>query len=159
MTKAKSFFLILAPTLILPILGALVGIGTQSGVDGWYETITRSTLTPPNWVFGTVWSILYIMMGLSLGLIFTTAGLHHRKKLILKLFILQLVLNLAWSFVFFQLHLLWISAIWVGLLVGLVLFLIRTLWPFRRLAAALLIPYVLWLCFAFYLSLTIALLN
>lgn len=159
MAKAKSFFLILTPTLILPILGALVGIGTQSGVDGWYETITRSTLTPPNWVFGTVWSILYIMMGLSLGLIFTTTGLHHRKKLILKLFILQLVLNLAWSFVFFQLHLLWSSAIWVGLLAGLVLFLIRTLLPFRRLAAALLIPYVLWLCFAFYLSLTIALLN
>ncbi len=159
MTKAKSFFLILAPTIILPLLGAIVGIGTQSGVDGWYETITRSTLTPPNWVFGATWSVLYIMMGLSLGLILTASGLYHRKKLILKLFFLQLVFNLAWSFVFFQLHLLWTSAIWVGLLAGLVLFLIVKLWSFRRIAAALLVPYIMWLCFAFYLSLTIALLN
>lgn len=159
MTKTKSFFLILAPTLILPLLGALVGIGTQSGVDSWYETISRSVLTPPNWVFGATWSVLYIMMGLSLGLILTASGLHHRKKLILKLFFLQLVLNLAWSFVFFQLHLLWISAIWVGLLALLVVFLIVKLWTFRRLAAVLLLPYISWLCFAFYLSLTIALLN
>ena len=159
MAKMKSFFLITIPVIFLPALGALVGFLTRDGVDQWYQTLTRSDLTPPDWVFGAVWTTLYLMMGLSLGLILTTPDGGGRKNRLLALFFLQLILNLAWSFVFFQLHWLWVSAIWVAVLAGLVIALILKLWPFSRLAAALLIPYTMWLGFAFYLSTTIALLN
>lgn len=159
MAKMKSFFLITIPVVILPALGALVGLLTRNGVDQWYQTIARSELTPPDWVFGAVWTTLYLMMGVSLGLILASPGADSRKKHLLVLFFLQLALNLAWSFVFFQLHWLWISAIWVAVLAGLVIVLILKLWPFSRLAAVLLIPYAFWLGFAFYLSTTIALLN
>ncbi|MGZ9108921.1 MAG: TspO/MBR family protein [Micavibrio sp.] len=159
MINIKPFFLILLPALFLPALGAAVGLSTQSGIDGWYQTIAQSPLTPPDHIFGIVWSILYVMMGISLGLIFVTPGAKPAKTRLLQLFFLQLALNLAWSFVFFQLHWLWVAAVWVAALIGLVVLLIVKLWPFRRGAALLLVPYVLWLCFALYLSTTIALLN
>lgn len=147
------------PAILLPALGAVVGLLTQVGVDQWYQTIARSILTPPDWVFGAVWTTLYLMMGLSLGLILSAPDPDSRKSRLLVLFFLQLVLNLAWSFVFFQLHWLWLSAIWVAALAGVVMVLIIQLWPVSRLAATLLIPYILWLGFALYLSTTIALLN
>lgn len=157
-TQLPGFIKILIPTLLLPALGAFVGIATQSGVDDWYQTIAKSVLTPPNWVFGAMWSTLYVLMGISLGLLWNTPPGPRRKNIII-LFIGQLLFNLAWSFAFFQLHLLWISTVWVAALAGLVLVLIIKAWAIKQSAALLLIPYLLWLCFAFYLSLTVALLN
>jgi benzodiazapine receptor len=159
MIKTKPFFLILLPALLLPALGAAIGLSTQSGIDGWYQTIAQPALTPPDPVFGIVWSILYVMVGVSLGLLFNTPGSKSVKNRLLQIFFLQIVLNLAWSFVFFQLHWLGVAAVWVAALEGLVVFLIVKLWSFQRGAALLLIPYALWLSFAFYLSTTIALLN
>lgn len=151
--------LVMLPAIILPALGALVGISTSGDVDTWYDTINRSELTPPDPVFGYVWTVLYIMMGVSLGLILTAADTLNRKRPLLTLFFVQLILNLLWSFVFFEMHLLWISAWWIVVLVALVAILIFRLWSFRRSAALLLVPYLLWLCFATYLSMTIAIIN
>lgn len=157
--KSTRFAVMLLPVILLPALGALVGISTAEGVDRWYETINRSVLTPPDPVFGYVWTALYILMGVSLGLILTEPDSQGRKKNLVALFLAQLVLNLLWSFVFFELHWLWVSALWIAVLIGLVAYLIVRLWPFQRVAAFLLVPYLLWLGFAAYLSMTIAILN
>ena len=154
-----GFLRILLPAMLVPAFGALVGIATSDGVSGWYQTIDQSALTPPDRVFGMVWTGLYILMGIALGLLLNAPDGQPRKKILLGLFLTQLVLNLAWSFIFFQLHLIWLSALWIAVLIGLVLCLMIGLWPLRRAASLLLLPYLSWLCFAFYLSLTIALLN
>ena len=154
---ALALLHILLPVVALPAFGACVGFFTRQGVDQWYQTLQKSSLNPPDWVFGAVWTLLYVMMGLSLGLLWQKASRVPTR--VFGLFALQLVLNLAWSFVFFQLHWLWVSTIWVAALIGLVGFLIVKIWPLHRLASLLLWPYLAWLGFALILSFGIVRLN
>ncbi len=136
-----------------------MGVATRPGVDGWYAQAEKAALNPPDWVFGVVWATLYVMMGAALSFVLGVQGAPKRKKQLVKLFLFQLALNLAWSFVFFQFRLLWLATAWVAVLVALVLFFIVRSWGPCRAAALLLLPYLGWLCFAFYLSLSVTLLN
>ncbi|OYV05813.1 MAG: hypothetical protein CFE26_09635, partial [Verrucomicrobiales bacterium VVV1] len=89
--------------LLILGLGGLGGVAFGAGGQGWYQTLQRPPGTPPPWVFGPVWSVLYAMMGVSLGLL-----VRDRKRvgsrLAITLFIFQLVLNLAWTPLFFGAH-------------------------------------------------------
>lgn len=160
-TKQSIFRLspfVLFPTLFV-FLGAFVGNTTRPGIDGWYQNAEKAALNPPDWVFGVVWSLLYVMMGLAFALLWRLPETNPSKQFLLRLFIGQLIFNLAWSFVFFQLHLLWLATAWVAALGLLVLFFIVRAWPVCRNAALLLVPYLGWLCFALYLSASVAYLN
>lgn len=160
-TKQSIFRLspfVLFPTLFV-LLGATVGNATRPDIDGWYQNAEKAALNPPDWVFGVVWTLLYIMMGWSFALLWRLPEDSAHKKLLLRVFIGQLILNLAWSFVFFQLHLLWLATVWVAVLGLIVVFFIVRAWPVCRNAALLLIPYLGWLCFALYLSASVAALN
>lgn len=149
---------VLFPTLFV-LLGAFVGNATRPGIDGWYQNAEKAALNPPDWVFGVVWSLLYVMMGLAFALLWRLPESNPHKQFLQRLFVGQLVLNLAWSFVFFQLHLLWLATAWVAVLGVIVLFFIVRAWPVCKNAALLLIPYFGWLCFALYLSASVATLN
>lgn len=141
------------------VMGAVVGTATRPGIDGWYQNAEKAALNPPDWVFGAVWTILYLMMGLAFALLWRLPEAVEKKPNLLRLFVVQLILNLAWSFVFFQLHLLWLATAWVGVLIAVVVFFIVKAWPVCKPAAALLLPYVAWMCFALYLSASVAALN
>lgn len=153
MKKIQRFdWLALAGAIIaFQAVGGLIGWVTSSGIDGWYQELAKAPQTPPDAAFGIVWTTLYILMAISVWRIWM-----HRHALpvtpVLLLFGLHMVVNWAWSFLFFHYHLLFISFIWIVLLN---IFVVIILWLFYRIdrpAAYLLIPYLAWGCFAGYLS-------
>lgn len=145
-------------SIILPqIAGALGALVTISSVGSWYQTIEKPSFNPPSWVFGPAWTLLYIMMGVSLYLIWKSD--HPFKKKALWLFGIQLFLNTIWSPAFFGLEspilgLIVIIPLWVMILVC-----IRAFFPIDKWASYLLIPYLLWVSFATVLTASIWYLN
>lgn len=156
-SRLPALIRVLLPVLAIPALGAFVGLSTRQGVETWYQTLQKPPFTPPDWAFGATWTLLYVMMGLSLGLLWQRAG--DIPRFIFRLFALQLGVNLVWSHLFFQMHWLWFSVVWIGGLIGLTAWLIGALWHHHRLSSLLLWPYLGWLCFALTLGFGIARLN
>lgn len=134
--------------------GALSALLTMGGMRE-YANLYKPPLSPPGWVFPVVWTILYILMGISAYLVWESEG--EDKQLALSLYGIQLILNAAWSVLFFHLKL-YFLALADLLLLWLAVYL--TIKQFRRLnetAAKLLLPYIIWITFAGYLNLAIAL--
>jgi len=122
-------------------------MATQSSVDGWYTTLVRPSFAPPSWVFAPVWTVIYCLMGISLYLIWSEARIRPIKVPI-NLFSIQLILNAAWSFLFFGLES--TLAGFVGIVI-LWLAIIGTMMSFYRVsktAFLLFVPYILWVSFA-----------
>lgn len=155
-------------TLIGPVLlGILVceGIGllaawaTQTAVTTWYPTLVKPSFTPPNWLFGPVWTALYAMMGVAAALIWRADANAQSTRRALVVFGVQLFLNGAWSFAFF-----WARSPTVGLVVILLLWLLlawtlRVFFRIRAVAGWLLVPYLLWVSYAVALNGGVWLLN
>lgn len=145
--------------LVIPALGAVGGIVTASNIAGWYEGLQKPPGTPPNGVFGPVWTLLYLMIGFSLALVWHRVSAGPEKRRALAIFAVQMLLNLIWTPVFFGAHLLLVAlfiigALWIGILM--------TILAFRKLdrtAAWLLVPYLLWVSYASYLNAGIFWLN
>lgn len=133
-------------------------IGSSFGPDAWYAAIVKSSLTPPGWVFPIAWTTLYLAIGIALFVYLLHAPERTRRPT-LALFGIQLVLNGAWSWLFFGLHapgaaLLDIALLWLAIA--------GTLYGFARhsrLAAGLLVPYLAWVSFASYLNAVIWIAN
>lgn len=145
--------------LVCLLVGFIDAIITQSGVDSWYLTLQKPAFTPPNWLFAPVWTVLYILMGIALGLVWNK-GLHHIwVKTALYHFGFLLLLNTAWSILFFGLKLPLLSLIIIISLFILAFFTIKWFKVVSPLAAYLLIPYIVWLAFAAVLNYEIWRLN
>lgn len=129
-------------------MGFLASFATQTSVNTWYVTLNKPSFNPPNSIFAPVWTILYIMMGISAGLVWAK-GLHHIwVKTALYHFGFQLLYNAMWSIVFFGLREpFWGFLVIITLLILIVLT-IRWFYVVSKPAAFLLIPYFLWVCFA-----------
>ena len=136
-------------------LGALA---TTPELDGWYATLAKPWWNPPGWVFGPVWSTLYLMMAVAGWLVWRTRSTGS-VALPLALFVVQLVLNVAWSWVFFGAHqpgwaAVEIVVLWTAIAATLVTFARRS-----RVTGGLLVPYLLWVTFAAALNVAIWRLN
>lgn len=139
-------------------VGALGGWITADSVKTWYTTINKPSFTPPNWVFGPVWTGLYVLMGVAAWRAWCKAR-PNQVRVPLALFAVQLALNLAWSAVFFGAHSI---AGAVVVIVGLAAAILATMVAFRRIdgvAALLLVPYALWVAFAAVLNIAVWRLN
>lgn len=141
--------------LILPLLVILTAvIGSIANIninaDGWYEELVKSPLNPPGYVFGIVWPILYLLMGI--------VSFFAAEK-IWKLFIIQLALNAAWSWIFFYYQLPIIALLDIALLMLVNAMILSNLKSFSRALFLLYLPYMLWLCFAAFLNISIIYLN
>ncbi len=149
--------IVLVPLFI--VLGSASGLLSGSGGNNpWYQALEKPALNPPGWVFGVVWPILYALQAIALAMIIHARGAPGRMRAII-LFVVQLVLNLAWSPLFFGQHEVGM-ALW--LLIAILVVAAVTCWHFgriRRLAAWLMVPYLAWLCFAAYLNFSIDRLN
>lgn len=138
--------LVLVPGIVL--LGFLMSALVQGGPGNpWFDGLVKPSLYPAPQVFGIVWSVLYAMMGLALAVIMTARGAWGRREAVIA-FIVQLLLNLAWSPLFFGAHqitaaLFLLVAIDIAVMVTIYLF-----WRVRPLAAWLLVPYLAWTLFA-----------
>ncbi|HEX9996623.1 MAG TPA: TspO/MBR family protein [Abditibacterium sp.] len=145
--------------LICELAGILGALWTSSAVRDWYPTLIKPAWTPPSWVFGPVWTVLYAMMGIAVGLIWAK-GLHSsREKRSFIWFWSQLALNVAWTAVFFGAR----APGW-GYVVIILLWLAiaATIWLFSkisRVAALLLVPYFGWVTFASALNFSILTFN
>lgn len=152
---------VLAVSIILPFLaGALGNAFTMNAIDTWHLTLNKPVFNPPNWVFGPVWTLLYLLMGISLYLVLQTKPKKNNyKKTGIILFGLQLILNSLWSIIFFGAKDPGLALFTLILLLTLIA---TTYYYFRKInkrAANLLIPYLLWVTFAGVLNASIVILN
>lgn len=134
--------------LYLAAVVAVAGLGsmaTQSAVDTWYGELDKPWFTPPRWVFGPVWSVLYLMIAVSA---FLTHRARREATAPLAVWWVQLGLNLAWSLVFFGLRAPVAGLVVILALLASIVVLIRAVWPVSRPASWLLVPYVLWVGYA-----------
>jgi tryptophan-rich sensory protein len=138
--------------------GAIGSLATIPNIPSWYAALVKPALNPPNWVFGPVWSILYLLMGVALALIILQASKRSKKKAYFW-FGLQLALNALWSLVFFGLHSPWLGVVVIIALIASIIVTIRKFRNINKYSAWLLAPYLAWVCFATYLTIGIALLN
>ena len=149
---AVSIFICLAT-------GSAGSVYTRGSIEQWYRYLVKPSFNPPAWVFAPVWTILYFMMGLSLYLVWTAPLSDPFRKKGMILFFIQLILNGAWSPVFFGLR-----SISGGLVIIVLMwfFILATFYYFRKVsfkAALLLVPYLIWVSYAFLLNLSLLLLN
>jgi translocator protein len=147
-------------SITIPVLvGATAGFFTASGVESWYQNINKPSWNPPSWIFGPVWTTLYVMMGIALFLVWKSEASDVLKKTAIAIFAVQLVLNFFWSFIFFSQHqpgwaLVEIMVMWLA-----ILFTIFAFANVSKTAAWLLVPYISWVSFATVLNYTIWQLN
>ena len=125
----------------------------------WYNGLIKSGLTPAGGVFSVAWTILYILLGLALYLIIKKARAHADKIRAYILFAIQLVLNGLWSYMFFAAHLPAFALVMLMVLFVVAVWMARVFDGIDRRAAYLVIPYILWMMFAFYLNAYIVLMN
>ena len=141
--------LVLPPVLCLGG-GWLSGFSSDQAVCTWYQCLEKSSLTPPSIIFPVVWTILYIMMGFSFGLLWKIK--KKKKGLAYFLFGGQLFCNLLWSWLFFGRGLFLLAFLDMALLLAFLMALLFLLWRLTRFGFLLLVPYFAWILFAFYLN-------
>lgn len=145
----KLFFFILI-TLLFGFIGSLF-VNTNT-----YQNLIKPNISPPTFVFPIVWTILYLLMGISLYLVSEEYGNKIKYYLI---YLIQLIVNILWPILFFKFNLFGLSFLWILLLLVLVIIMIKNFYQISRKAAYLQIPYLIWLIFASYLNFSIFLLN
>jgi len=140
-------------------VGGLSGIATARGVQEWYPSLAKPVFNPPAWIFGPVWTALYIMMGVAAFLVWDRGWRRPGVRHALAVFAAQLVLNVLWSALFFGARspvaaLVDIFALWLGILASIILFA-----RVSKAGAVLMVPYLLWVSFATVLNVAIVALN
>lgn len=154
-------------TIIKPVVmvalccgvGFVSGYSTKGAVAGWYTALTKPPLNPPSWIFGVVWPVLYVLMGIAAGIVWSKPLPGKVLWIALGLFLFQLILNGLWTPLFFGLHrigwaLVEIVALWLGIAATALIF-----YKHSKPAGFLLLPYLAWVTFAIYLNAGFWLLN
>ncbi|MHC1705067.1 MAG: TspO/MBR family protein [Tenuifilaceae bacterium] len=144
----KSLIIKFPVSILLPLsLGAIAGMFTAQAVPEWYATLNRPFFNPPNWIFGPVWTTLYLILGVSFFLIWKQNPSKQRNQAIM-IFLIQMILNFGWSFLFFYYNMIGfalfeIVVLWLSIIGMIILF-----YRIKPLAAYMNIPYLLWVTFA-----------
>lgn len=145
--------------VICQAAGLIGTVFTLDSIPTWYAALNKPSFNPPNWLFGPVWTILYLMMGISLFIIWKEDLKNKVVKSAFTVFMIQLFLNTIWSIVFFGMQsisggLIIIVLLWIMILITILKFM-----KISRVAGILLIPYLLWVSFATFLNFSIFKLN
>ncbi|HEY1202505.1 MAG TPA: TspO/MBR family protein [Niastella sp.] len=154
----KKWITILLCMLLPLAVGFVSGKITRENVINWYPFLEKPSFTPPNYLFGPVWTVLYLLMGVSLYLVVRQPASPNRTKA-LSLFSIQLLLNFWWSVFFFRFHLIAIALIDIILLLVFIILMIRSFFKLNKLASNLQWPYLAWVSFATALNMGIWVLN
>lgn len=142
------------------IVGYVSGMVTRASITTWYPTLVKPSFNPPNWIFAPVWTSLYIMMGIAAGLIWNQITTHKEAVTkALQFFVIQLVLNALWSYLFFGLHNLMLATIEVVLLWLMIFETYTQFVKINKTASNLMLPYLAWVSFASVLTASIWWLN
>jgi len=160
LARERPRLALVVAVLAVEVVGASGAVFTAQGLEAWYGTLRRPALAPPNWVFGPVWTALFALIGAAVWLVWRrAAATPEAVRVALAVFVVHFAANLAWSAVFFGLREVGWGLAVIALLWSLIL---ATMWAFDRVdrrAAALLVPYLLWVSFATYLNYRFWVLN
>jgi len=140
-------------------IGFLGSLATQTSIDGWYLQLNKPSFNPPNWIFGPVWSLLFVLMGIAAGIVWNKGFYHKWVQIALYHFGFQLLLNASWSLLFFGLKEPFWALVDIIVLFVVLLFTIRWFKIVNNIAAYLLVPYAIWVAFAAILNFEIWRLN
>lgn len=146
-------------SIAIPLISGLLGsVFTAPAVKTWYLEINKPTWNPPSWLFGPVWTTLFILMGVALYLVWSSKP-SNKARVAIKMFAAQMVLNILWSAFFFGMQNFWLAfgeivILWIAIALTIVDF-----FKVNKTAGWLLFPYIAWVSFAAYLNMTVAFLN
>ena len=151
--KFLSFILFFIITYTASLVG---GFATINFKEPWYSLLNKPTFNPPDWIFAPVWTSLYLMMTISVWIFW-----HSKNRDIKTIYIyfIHLIFNTTWSVVFFVFHKMFFALIILIFLIVLIIILILRYKRVTKISAYLMIPYLLWCCFALILNLSLILLN
>lgn len=155
----KNFLKLITSVVACELVGILGAFFTTSAIPTWYTTINKPFFSPPNWVFGPVWTSLYLLMGISLYLIWAKGLKKKSVKSAVNLFIAQLTLNFIWSPAFFGLKSPLLGLIVITFLWCFIVMTMKKFYPLSKVSFYLLVPYLFWVSFAAILNASIFLLN
>ncbi len=151
--KLISFLILAIVTYSASFIG---GIATYSSKEPWYSSLVKSGLNPPDWVFAPVWTTLYLFMTIAIW----SAWHKNRKDInLVYYYLIHLLFNTTWSIVFFVFHNIFLSLINLIVLILFIIFLIFKYKKVSQLSFYLMIPYLLWCCYALILNLSLFILN
>lgn len=153
MQKYKPYIVFVLTTVAVGALSALI---TGSDMD-IYSQILKPPLSPPTILFPVVWSLLYVLMGISFAAVYKKNGNFFNQAA--KIYVVQLAVNFFWSIIFFKMRAFVFAFVWIVLLLILIVRMIYLFYKIQPIAAYLQIPYLIWVSFATYLTLAIAILN
>jgi tryptophan-rich sensory protein len=145
--------------LVCVSVGYLSGTVTRESITTWYPTLVKPVFNPPNWIFAPVWTLLYIMMGIAAGLVWTNEYEQKIVKKALGFFAIQLGLNALWSYLFFGLHNPLLALIEIVLLWLMIFETYNQFKKIDKVAGFLMLPYLAWVSFATILNASIWWLN
>lgn len=150
----NKFIIYLKNIVIALAVGGIIGFIISDFID--YSELIKPPLAPPGYVFGIVWSILYILMGISYSILEVNNELDEKTK---KVYYIQLFVNALWSIIFFVFKLRFVSIAWIILLIILIIEIIKLFYNKNKVSAYLQIPYLIWIIFATYLNMGVYILN
>jgi tryptophan-rich sensory protein len=155
----NNFFKLVIAIVVSALAGVVGSFFTTSAIPSWYSEIIKPVLNPPGWIFGPVWTALYILMGIAAYLVWKNGWEKSDVRTALGVFGIQLILNATWSIIFFGLQnpgaaFIEILSLWLTILATIIAFS-----KISRQAAWLLAPYIVWVTFAAYLNYSIWFLN
>jgi tryptophan-rich sensory protein len=154
--KPVAFIINIALTLSI---GALASWATASSVKIWYPTINKPSFNPPDWLFRPVWTTLYILIGIAAYLVWLKKDSIVHFPRTVAIYLIQLILNLAWSFLFFYLHEIGLALAEISLLLLSIIINAVIFYKIDRWAGLLFIPYIIWVSFATFLNYNLFILN
>jgi tryptophan-rich sensory protein len=157
--KKQSVLSFLYALVLCFAAAALGSVFTMPAIATWYATITKPVFSPPNWIFGPVWTVLYICMAIALWFVWNIKTKKKEKAAGVKYFYVQLALNSLWSILFFGLHNPSLAVAEIIVLWIMIYLTIRNFFAVSQKAGWLLIPYLVWVSFATVLNFSVALLN
>lgn len=157
--RINSVLKAIAFVVAAELAGNIGTIFTVGAIPTWYATLIKPSFTPPNWVFGPVWTILFALMGVSAYIVYSSRADRKRVRTALYVFVAQFVLNVLWSVLFFGLRsplygLIDIITMWIAIAITISLF-----FRISKKAGAMLLPYIIWVSIAAALNISVFLLN
>ena len=151
--KFLSFVIFFIITFSASFIGGLVTITLK---EPWYSQLIKSNLNPPDWVFAPVWTTLYLMMTLAIWFFWNS---KNKDMNTIYIYLIHIVFNTTWSIVFFGLHQIFLALIVLIILIALIITLIIRFKRVNFVSYYLMIPYLLWCCFALFLNINLLILN
>ena len=153
--KPENIIKLVFSISICQLAGVMGSIFTSPSIPVWYATLQKPYFSPPNWIFAPVWILLFTLMGISLYLILIENLNDNTVKIGIAIFSFQLLLNISWSFLFFNLHNI-LNALFEIIFLWIAIFLtIYQFWKINKKSSYLLVPYLLWVTFTTILNFTI----